>query len=102
VVVLGHSRCGAVKLAIDAAAKKAKPAGNDIDVITAALRPAVEEAEELGATEKNVLDVSIGINVEHIVEQLKSTPVLSAAARLRKTKIVGATFDLATGEVEWL
>jgi carbonic anhydrase len=102
VVVLGHSRCGAVKLAVEAVAKKSKPVGNDIDTIISALKPAVEEAEELGATEKNVLNASIGINVEYIVEQLKATPVLSAAAKLRKTKIVGATYDLASGEVEWL
>jgi carbonic anhydrase len=101
-VVLGHSRCAVVKAAVEAVEKKPKPAGNDIDVLVNAIKPSVEEAEELGATEKNILSVSIDMNVERIVEELKTTPVLSAANKLRKVKIVGATYDLATGEVDWL
>ena len=101
-VVLGHSRCGAVKATVEAIEKHAKPSGTDIDALVAAIRPAVEEAEELGATEKTLLSVSIDMNVERIVEQLKTAPVLAEAAKLRKVKIVGATYDIATGQVEWL
>jgi carbonic anhydrase len=101
-VVLGHSRCGAVKATVEAVEKHAKPSGTDIDALVAAIRPSVEEAEELGATEKNILGISIDMNVERIVEQLKTAPVLAAAAKTRKVKIVGATYDIATGEVEWL
>ena len=101
-VVLGHSKCGAVKATIEAIEKKSKPSGTDIDALVSAIRPSVEEAEELGATEKNILSISIDMNVERIVEQLKAAPVLAAAAKTRKVKIVGATYDIATGEVEWL
>jgi carbonic anhydrase len=101
-VVLGHSRCGAVKATIEAVEKRSKPTGTDIDALIAGIRPAVEEAEELGATGKNILSVSIDLHVEHIVEELKTTPVFSQANKLRKLKIVGATYDLASGEVEWL
>jgi carbonic anhydrase len=101
-VVLGHSKCGAVKATVEAVEKKSKPSGTDIDALVAAIRPSVAEAEELGATEKNILSVSIDLNVERIVEQLKAAPVLSAASKTRKVKIVGATYDIATGEVEWL
>jgi carbonic anhydrase len=101
-VVLGHSRCGAVKATIETIEKHAEPSGTDIDALVAAIRPAVEEAEELGASEKNLLSVSIDMNVERVVEHLKTAPVLAAAAKLRKVKIVGATYDLGTGQVEWL
>jgi len=101
-VVLGHSRCGAVKATVEAIEKHAKATGTDIDALVAAIRPAVEEAEELGASEKNLLSVSIDMNVERVVENLKTAPVLAAAAKLRKVKIVGATYDVATGQVEWL
>ena len=101
-VVMGHSRCGAVKATIEAVEKHVKPTGTDIDALVAAIKPSVEEAHELGATEKNILPVSIDLNVERVVEQLKHAPVLSAASKTRKVKIVGATYDLATGEVDWL
>ncbi len=101
-VVLGHSRCGAVKATVEAVEKHAKPTGTDIDALVSAIRPSVQEAEELGATEKNILSISIDLNVERIVERLKAAPVLAAAAKTRKVKIVGATYDLASGEVEWL
>lgn len=101
-VVLGHSRCGAVKATIETIEKHAEPSGTDIDALVAAIRPAVEEAEELGASEKNLLSVSIDMNVERVVEHLKTAPVLAAAAKLRKVKIVGATYDIGTGQVEWL
>ena len=80
-VVLGHSRCGAVKATVEAVEKHSKPTGTDIDALVAAIRPSVEEAEELGATEKNILSVSIDMNVERIVEQLKTAPVLSAGGQ---------------------
>jgi carbonic anhydrase len=101
-VVLGHSRCGAVRATVESVQKKAKPSGTDVDALVAAIRPAVQEAEELGATEDNIVSVSIDMNVERIVEQLKAARVLSTASRLRKVKIVGATYDVSTGEVEWL
>jgi carbonic anhydrase len=101
-VVLGHSRCGAVKATIEAIEKHAKPSGTNVDALVAAIRPAVEEAEELGASQKNLLSVSIDMNVERVVEHLKTAPVLAPAAKLRKVKIVGATYDIGTGQVEWL
>lgn len=101
-VVLGHSRCGAVKATIETIEKHAEASHTDIDALVAAIRPAVEEAEELGASEKNLLSVSIDMNVERVVEHLKAAPVLAAAAKLRKVKIVGATYDIGTGQVEWL
>jgi carbonic anhydrase len=101
-VVLGHTRCGAVKATVEMVETHAAPTGTDIDALVAAIRPAVEEAEEVGATEKNLVSVSIDMNVERVVERLKTAPVLSAASKLRKVKIVGATYDVSTGRVEWL
>jgi carbonic anhydrase len=100
-VVLGHSACGAVKATIEAAAG-AKPNGTDVDALVAGMTPAVKEAKGLGAQDDELLDVSIQINVEHIVENLKQAAVIGEAASLRKIKVVGGLYDLATGEVEWL
>ncbi len=101
-VVLGHTGCGAVKATVEAVEKKSKPSGTDIDALVAAIRPAVIEAEETGATKKNLVDVSIDINVERIVEHLKTVAVLEEASTLRKVKIVGAVYSLDTGHLHWL
>jgi carbonic anhydrase len=101
-VVLGHSGCGAVKATVEAIEKKSKPSGTDIDALVTAIRPAVLEAEETGASENNLLSVSIDINVDMIVEHLKSADVLSEASTLRKVKIIGAVYSLDTGRVNWL
>jgi len=101
-VVLGHSGCGAVQATIEAIEKKSKPTGTDIDALVAAIRPAVAEAKQTGADKTNLLSVSIDINVERIVEHLKTVAVLSEASTLRKVKIIGAVYSLDTGQVNWL
>ena len=101
-IVLGHSGCGAVKATVEAMEKKSKPSGTDIDALVTAIRPAVVEAEETGADETNLVSVSIDINVERVVERLKTVAVLREASRLRKVKIIGAVYSLDTGQVNWL
>jgi carbonic anhydrase len=101
VVVLGHSRCGAVTATIETL-KSGKPTGTAIDSLVAGITPAVREAQKLGAEEDELLDVAIQINVEHLVTQLKGAPVVGAAASRRETKVIGAVYDLEGGEVEWI
>lgn len=100
-VVMGHSACGAVKATIETL-DGGEPTNTDVDALVAGVTPAVKEAEELGAEGEELLDVSIQINVEKIVEKLKVAPVIGEASSLREIKVVGAIYDLATGEVEWL
>ena len=101
-VVLGHSQCGMVKATVEAVTKKTKPSGTDVDALIAAITPAVDQAEKVGAKEGNLVSVSVDLNVEQVVEALKRSPVLSDAVALRKVKIVGATYDLKSGEIDWL
>lgn len=100
-VVMGHSACGAVKATIESL-DGGEPTGTDVDALVAGVLPAVKEAEELGAEGEELLDVSIQINVEKVVENLKLAKVIGEASSLREIKVVGAIYDLATGEVEWL
>jgi carbonic anhydrase len=100
-VVLGHSACGAVKATIESL-DGGEPSGTDIDALVTGVLPAVKEAEELGAEGQELLDVSIQINVERVVEAMKVAKVIGEANSLREIKVVGAIYDLATGEVEWL
>jgi carbonic anhydrase len=102
IVVLGHSKCGAVKATIEAIEKKSPASGTDIDGLVAAITPSVQEAEEQGATKTDLLTVSIDNNVERVVAELSEAKILAVGVKKRTLKILGAVYDLATGEVSFI
>jgi carbonic anhydrase len=101
-VVLGHTNCGAVKATIEALEKKQAASGTDIDALVGAIAPAVREAEELGAGKKDLVTMSVDANVERVVEQLSESKIISVALKSRKLRILGAVYDLVSGDVEFL
>jgi carbonic anhydrase len=98
-VVLGHTKCGAVKATVEAIEKKSPASGTAIDALVAAITPSVEEAKEMGAPEADLVSVAVDNNIERVVQQLSDAKILSLKAKARRLKIVGALYDLATGEV---
>ena len=100
IVVLGHEKCGAVKATVEAVEKNSAPAGNDIDALVTAIRPAVEKAEQDNATD--ALDAAVRNNVANIVAALNTDAVLKAAVSAGTLQIVGARYALSTGAVEFL
>jgi carbonic anhydrase len=98
-VVLGHRKCGAVQATMDAVANRSAPSGTDIDALVAAIRPAVEAAEEDGSGD--LLDRSVGKNVDRILEQLQAAEVLAPAVESKELVVVGAVYDLASGAVHF-
>jgi carbonic anhydrase len=99
VMVLGHSNCGAVKAAIQMAASK-EPLPGAIDGLVRLIKPAVERSAKLPGDK---LTNAIQANVELGVERLTGLdPIVAEAVRGGKIKIVGATYDLATGRVKLL
>jgi carbonic anhydrase len=99
-VVLGHEKCGAVKATVEAVEKNSPAGGNDIDVLVAAIKPAVQKADADKATD--VLDASVRNNVTNIVTDLGTRTILNAAVASGALKVVGARYDLDTGQVEFL
>jgi carbonic anhydrase len=97
VLVLGHERCGAVKAALDAVVSGVAPAGH-IDSLVQAIRPAVTRVTGgLG----DMLDNAVRANVELVVAQLvRSEPILAPAVREGRVRIIGARYDLDTGQVD--
>ena len=93
---------GAAEGHYETADEKAPSLGGAIATLITAIRPAVVEAEETGADTENLVSVSVDINVERIVEQLKASALLKEASTLRKVKIVGATYSTDSGTVNWL
>ena len=85
VVVCGHSSCGAVS-----AACKAEDYPPNIKVIIDYIKPAVDKGGDLKQITIN--------NIESMVEEIKSDTI----ARHSGVMVVGAFYDLQSGEVSWL
>ena len=97
IMVLGHSRCGAVAGAIESVQKGTEFPGS-INNIVNTIGPAVEAVKDKPG---DLLENSIVSNVKFGVDKLEgSVPVLSDKVREGKLRIVGANYDLHTGEVK--
>ena len=91
IMVMGHGNCGAMQAAI---AGKAVP--GQISGLYSYLRPAIDQAGDN-------LDAAIRANAKIQARLLaKSSPVLGAAIKQHKLKIVASHYELATGKVTLL
>lgn len=101
IMVLGHTRCGAVSAAVNSLEKKAEFPGH-IQTIVTALMPAVRAAAGSSYT-GTLAEASTTENIRQNVQRLKeSTPILSRAVRNDSVKVIGGIYDLETGRVELL
>jgi carbonic anhydrase len=95
IVVLGHTKCGAV----NAAVTLPEVPGHIITLINS-IKPAVERAKQKDAS--HLLEASIKENVLMQVEQLKGLePVLAKRVKEGTIKIIGALYDLESGSVDF-
>jgi carbonic anhydrase len=103
VVVLGHNRCGAVEAALKVVQDDAAFPGS-IGQMIEPIIPAVLTAKRSGDLEgEELLDASVRANVRRTVERLRgSEPSLIDPQRAGKLRIVGATYDLDDGTVDFI
>lgn len=93
-MVLGHEYCGAV----DAAVKGGKVGGN-IDSIIDAITPPASRAKA-DPDKTDLLNRAIAENVREVLSAINQrSPALTAMAARGDLKIVGAHYDLDSGEV---
>ena len=96
ILVLGHQRCGAVQAAKETIAAKGKAPGH-IESLVTAIKPAVE------ATAKKDLDATIKANVNHVVDELRSsTPILKTKVDSGQVQVIGGYYSLDTGAVTFI
>jgi carbonic anhydrase len=99
-VVLGHSRCGAVT----AVATDAKLHGN-IPVLVQGIRPAVAQAQKAHPQKHgaDLVPAAIKSNVWQAIDDLfHNSPITRKLAAQGRLKVVGAVYELDTGKVEWM
>ena len=97
VMVLGHSRCGAVHATLESV-EKFQPASDLIRAIVEEIRPAVEKVRWQSGDR---IDLAVRAHVELTVNRIRKLPYL-ANMLLEKghPKVVGARYDIVTGWVE--
>jgi carbonic anhydrase len=99
VVVLGHSECGAVKAAVEHIDQHDSLPG-EINGLVELIKPAVDQVRsEPGDKVANAIraNVELGVKKLKVLEPLLAGPVAAG-----KVAVVGATYNLSTGQVEWL
>jgi carbonic anhydrase len=95
VMVLGHESCGAVKAAIQTIQSNGHADGS-IQTLVNAIQPAYESAlGQPGDLVGNVINANVALEVE----KLKSVDIISDAINAGSIAVVGAYYDLGTGQV---
>lgn len=102
IVVLGHEHCGAIKSAIDDV-----KLGN-ITAMLAKIQPAVAQTRlsfegEQTSSNPDFVDAVCIQNVKYTIDQIRSnSPILKEMEAGGEIKIVGAIYQMETGEVTYL
>jgi carbonic anhydrase len=113
IVVMGHTRCGAVSTAVDVVCVEADPAAatgsGNLGMIVEDLRKSIDPAacagfERRSAEEKIAfVDKVSRQNVARVVGSiLTESPTLADLFRAERIAVVGAMYDVATGNLEFL
>ncbi len=99
-VVMGHTKCGAVAAAVSHA-----PLHGKVAELVKGIEPAVERARRNnpGADEKALGALAVRENVwQTIFDLYKSSDTLRETVEHGEVKVIGAIYDISTGKVEWL
>jgi carbonic anhydrase len=99
IVVLGHEKCGAVTAVVNEAELE-----GSIPQLVDHIRPAVAEAQRLhpGLKSDALVRFALRANVVQSIEDLfRRSGMARTLVREGKLTVVGAIYDLETGEVTW-
>jgi carbonic anhydrase len=99
VLILGHSKCGAVKATLEA---KGKPEGN-IGAIVKKIMPAAAAAKKKGGTQDEILETAIKENVKNVyADVMKNSKIISHLVEEGKLTIAAGEYDITTGKIEMI
>ena len=97
IVVLGHTACGAVNAACNGV-----ELGN-ITTLLEKIKPAIEQVKSVnGADSELNCDQVVDENVKVSINQIKKqSPILAEMEKNGEIEIIGATYSVSTGKVEF-
>jgi len=104
IVVLGHTRCGALDATVHALLDRAETKG-PLGAVVDWVRPAVEPLLDAESARNRAALWARGVeaNVRRTVEEVRAgSEVIATEIRASRLAVVGAVFDLDSGEVSLL
>jgi len=102
IVIMGHTSCGAVKGACDDA-KLGNLTGMLAKIMPAVKATSTEEGEARNSSNLTFVNAVAVENVKQTIANLKSgSPVLNEMEEAGEIAIVGAMYDVKSGEVSWV
>ena len=99
-VVLGHTKCGAVTATVQKADVHGK-----LPVLVEKIQPAVEKtaAAKPNLSGGDFVQAAIEANVWQAVgDIMAASPMLAEKVKAGQLKVMGAMYDIASGQVSWL
>jgi carbonic anhydrase len=106
IVVLGHTKCGALKGSLDS--DKVDTLGLDnlshlIHHFDSCIEAEIREGEERSSANTDLLERVTLRNVHHTIREIRqNSAILRNMEKNGEIKLVGANYDVETGEVIWL
>lgn len=98
VVVLGHTRCGAVTATVDSKGKAEGNIGSIVKMIAPAAQKAMKDCK--GKDKGTVVEAAADNNVRNVAASVtKNSPIMSHLVKEGKVKVVMAKYDLDDGKV---
>ncbi|HUO06160.1 MAG TPA: carbonic anhydrase [Candidatus Binataceae bacterium] len=94
VMILGHTRCGAVTAAVEGHEEP-----GDVGPMLEELKPAVAATKGMPG---DPVENAVRENVKLIVAKLAGSPELTGMVKSGELRIVGGVYDLSTGKIEML
>jgi carbonic anhydrase len=101
VVVMGHTRCGAIAATLDTLERKGEPPSENVRDIVERIAPAIVAALQ-APTREAQMQAAVRANVVASAEHLRhGSPILERLVAEGKLVIVGAEYALETGGVDF-
>ena len=105
IVVLGHSKCGALKGGLDSDAIRTTGMNNLshlVDHFNPIIDEIIKDGEDRSSKNADLLERLNHQNVKQTITDIRNqSPTLNALESEGKIKIVGANYDVETGVVTW-
>ncbi len=102
IVVMGHTRCGAVVATVDALRSGRGAISENVRDIVDRIAPGVAELVNGGKNGEDVIGPAIRANVRVSANHLRhGSPVLEERIAAGRLAVVGAEYSLETGEVDF-
>jgi carbonic anhydrase len=100
-VVLGHTRCGAIAAAADTPSRQSLTPS--LRALVTRLEPSVEQARRSGETGEALVELAARLNVQRVLAESRTrSAILRQLEQRGNFAMLPAIYDVTTGDVTWL